>query len=261
MKDWDIEINYGIKTGLNEAFIIDNQTKDELVAEDPRSAEVLKPLVRGRDIGQYQVDWKGLYLIAMLPSLNLNIEDYPAIERHLFGLGRKRLEQSGRLLPDGTKSRKKTSNAWYETQDNCAYHANFGQPKLLWAGMAPTGRFAYSDREMYCNDKGYMMTGASLKYLCAVLNSSLVTWWVSNMAATTGMGLTEWRIVTVKRIPIPKVSYNEERAFTTLIDVILTSSHANLPSVEKEAAQQEINRMVYSLYGLNAKEISIVELG
>ena len=62
-------INYGIKTGYNDAFIIDNQTKDALIAEDPRSAEIIKPVLRGRDIQRYQAQWKGLWLIATFPAL------------------------------------------------------------------------------------------------------------------------------------------------------------------------------------------------
>ena len=253
------EINYGIKTGLNEAFVIDNQTKEELVAEDPRSAEVLKPLVRGRDIRHYLVDWKGFYLIALLPALRYNIDTYPGIKRHLKTFGRARLEQSGTRFSDGTRSRKETNNAWFETQDNCAYYGNFKLPKLFWSGMARIGRFAFSEDELYCNDKGYMMTGVSLKYLCAVLNSSLITWWISNTAATTGMGLTEWRIVTVKRIPIPEISNIEQRPFIALVDRILTHSSDGLSSVETTAPQEELDRLVYGVYGLSKQEIAVVE--
>ena len=178
----------GITTGLNDAFIIDNETKDALIAEDPKSADVIKPVLRGRDIQRYQAQWRGLWLIATFPALDLNIDNYPAVKRHLLSFGKRRLEQSGKRLPNGERSRKKTSNAWFEMQDTCAYHEDFAKEKLFWADMAAEGRFAFSVDEAYCNDKGYIMTGASLKYLCAVLNSSLITWWVRNMAATTGMG-------------------------------------------------------------------------
>ena len=110
LKDWDIAIYRGITTGLNEAFIIDNQTKDALIAEDPKSAEVIKPVLRGRDIQRYQAQWKGLWLIATFPALGLNIDDYPAVKRHLLSFGKQRLEQLGKRLPDGARSRKKTAN-------------------------------------------------------------------------------------------------------------------------------------------------------
>ena len=104
-------INYGIKTGYNDAFIIDNPTKEALIADDPKSAEVIKPVLRGRDIQRYQAQWQGLWLIATFPALGLNIDDYPAVKRYLLSFGKQRLEQAGKRLPNGERSRKKTSNA------------------------------------------------------------------------------------------------------------------------------------------------------
>ncbi len=164
-------INYGIKTGLNEAFIVDNQTKDALVNADPKSAEILKPVVRGRDIRRYKAVWRGLWLIATFPAAGVNIDDYPAVKKHLLTFGKARLEQSGTRLPDGTRSRKKTNNAWYEMQDTCAYHADFAHEKLFWMDLTDSGRFAYEDSERFCLNTVFMMTGQELKYHCAVLNS------------------------------------------------------------------------------------------
>ena len=107
-----MQFNYGIKTGLNEAFILDNQTKEALISEDPRSSEIIKPILRGRDIQRYKAHWKSLWLIdshngfGNLP-LAISIDDYPAVKRHLLTFGKARLEQSGKRLPDGTRSRKK----------------------------------------------------------------------------------------------------------------------------------------------------------
>ena len=125
LKEWDIAINYGIKTGYNTAFIIDNPTKERLIAEDPKSEEIIKPILRGRDIKRYYINWADLWLIATFPSLHLDIENYPAIKRHLLTYGKARLEQAGKKLPDGSKSRKRTPHAWFELQDTCAYHAEF----------------------------------------------------------------------------------------------------------------------------------------
>ena len=245
----------GITTGLNDAFIIDNQTKDALIAEDPKSAEIIKPIVRGRDIRRFQVDWKGLWLIATFPALGLSIDHYPAVRKYLLSFGKARLEQSGKRLTDGTKARKKTGNAWYEMQDTCAYHAEFAKEKLFWADMAVEGRFAFSDEEAYCNNKGYIMTGESLKYLCAILNSSLITWWVRNTAATTGMGLTEWTIVTVGRLPIPKVSSDGQIPFVRLVDRVLQAADTGEGDTMKIEA--DIDSLVNELYGLTGDEIRV----
>ena len=117
------DINYGIKTGYNAAFIIDEETRAALIAQDPKSAEIIKPVLRGRDIQRYRAQWAGLWMIATFPSLHLGINDYPAVKRHLLSYDKKRLEQAGKTLSDGRKSRKKTPHHWFELQDTCAYHA------------------------------------------------------------------------------------------------------------------------------------------
>ena len=103
------------------------------------------------------------------------------------------------------------------------------------------------------------MTGKSLKYLCAVLNSSLITWWVRNMAATTGMGLTEWTIVTVERLPIPQVSHDKQLPFVQLVDRILQAdSSSNEVPIGLES---QIDCLVYELFGLDTDEVGVVERG
>ena len=252
LNEWDIAIYRGITTGLNDAFIIDNQTKDALIAEDPRSAEIIKPVLRGRDIRRYQAQWKGLWLIATFPALNLNIDNYPAVKRHLLSSGKRRLEQSGKRLPNGTRSRKKTSNAWFEMQDTCAYHVEFTKQKLFWIDLTEQGRFAYDDSEMFCVNSAYMMTGDSIKYLCAVLNSTLATWFMRSSALNSGMGTTRWVRFTVDRIPIPKIHAMRQRPFIECVDEILHARNARTDTLELET---DLDRLVYALYGLTEDEI------
>ena len=101
------------------------------------------------------------------------------------------------------------------------------------------------------------MTGAPLKYLCAVLNSSLATWWVQSMAATTGMGLTEWTIVTVERIPVPQISTAEQGPLACLVDQILAAKAAKL-TADTAVLEREIDDYVFKLYGLTAEEIRAI---
>ena len=161
LKEWDVIINYGIKTGYNNAFIIDDETKEELVAADPKSAEIIKPVLRGRDIQRYQAQWAGLWLV--YARKGIAIDRYPAVYSHL--------RQHQKAL-----SKKAGSNQWYELQASPSdkVDALFKKEKLFWMDMSSKGRFTYSDSEMYCNDKGFVIAGKSLKYLCAVLNSTLV---------------------------------------------------------------------------------------
>ena len=229
-----------------------------MIAEDPKSAEIIKPVLRGRDIRRYSARWAEQWLIATVPALRLNIDDYPAIKRYFLSFGKERLEQTGRTFPDGTKAGKRTNHAWYELQDTCAYHAVFNKEKLFWMDMSDRGRFAYSDLEMYCNDKGFMMTGKSLKYLCAVLNSTVVTWFVRNTALTTGAGLTQWKKFAVERLPIPEISIAKQRPFVRLLDGILEAKDAD-PEVDTTELEAEIDRLLYQLYGLTAGEVLTVE--
>ena len=249
LKEWDVNINRGILTGLNDAFIIDDATKKRLLAADPKSAKIIKPVLRGRDIQPYRAKWANLYLIDThnghggVPAVN--IDDYPAIKAHL-----------DRFYPK-LKKRQDKGRTPYNLR-NCAYHEEFAKEKLFWMDMSNRGRFAYSETEMYCNNKGFMMTGKSLKYLCAILNSALITWLMKNTARTTGMGLMQWEKFAVERLPIPKISPTEQRPFINLVDSILKAKSAN-PKGDTTEQEAKIDQLVYKLYGLTIEEVRIVE--
>ncbi|MBO5466204.1 MAG: Eco57I restriction-modification methylase domain-containing protein, partial [Prevotella sp.] len=130
LKDWDIQINYGIKTGFNDAFIISTEKRNEILSncktedERKRTAELIRPILRGRDIKRYGYDWANLYLIATFPSRHYDIDRYPAVKQYLLSFGIERLEQTGKThVVDGekVKARKKTNNKWFETQDSISY--------------------------------------------------------------------------------------------------------------------------------------------
>ena len=235
LKEWDVSIYRGVTTGLNDAFIIDDETKEELVAADPKSAEIIKPLLRGRDIQRWRAEWAGLWLV--YARKGIAIDRYPAVYSHL--------RQHQKAL-----SKKAGSNQWYELQASPSdkVDALFKKEKLFWMDMSSKGRFTYSDSEMYCNDKGFVIAGKSLKYLCAVLNSTLVTWLIKNTALTTGMGLTQWKKFAVEAIPIPKISSAKQRPFIRLVNRILKAK-ADDPNADTGKLEGEIDRLVYQLYG------------
>ncbi len=247
LKEWDIAIYRGITTGLNEAFIVDNQTKDALVNADPKSAEILKPVVRGRDIRRYQAQWANLWLIDAhnghgdTPAIN--VDDFPAVKAHLDVYFPRLAERHDR------------GRTPYNLR-NCAYHADFAHEKLFWMDMSPEGRFAYSGEELYCNDKGFIMTGGSLKYLCAVLNSNLITWLMNRTALTTGMGVLQWKKFAVERLPIPKIIEDQQTPLADLVDRVLSGSAGQQAS--SSALQAEIDDAVNALYGLNADEVRAI---
>ena len=249
LKEWDVSINYGIKTGYNDAFIIDDSTKQKLIAADPKSAKIIKPVLRGRDIQRYRAKWANLYLIdthngyGNVPAVN--IDDYPTIKTHLDGFypQLKKRQDKGRTL--------------YNLR-NCAYHEEFTKEKLFWMDLTEQGRFAYDPDGMFCVNSAFMISGQSIKYLCALFNSKLITWFMHNTALNSGMGTTRWVMFTVERLPIPQISPTEQRPSIRLVDSILTAKAAN-PKADTTEQEAEIDRLVYALYDLTAEEISTVE--
>ena len=239
LRDWNISIYRGVTTGLNAAFIIDDDTRQELIAADPKSAEIIKPVVRGRDIRRWHLRWANRYLVDTHNGYGdtpaVDIDDYPAVKAYLDG-------HYAALAKRQDKGRTP-----YNLR-NCTYHDEFAKEKLFWADMAKEGRFAWSDAEMFSNNKGYIMTGQHLKYLCGVLNSRLITWYVQNTAATTGMGLTEWTMVMVERIPIPRATAAQRRRVAGLVDGILGCGDGDAGEVA--GLEGELEVLVGGLYGL-----------
>ena len=249
LKEWDVSINYGIKTGFNDAFIIDDSTKLALIAKDPNSAKIIKPVLRGRDIQRYQAKWAGLWLIDTHNGYGdvpvVNIDDYPAIKTHL-----------DRFYPK-LKKRQDKGKTPYNLR-NCAYHEEFTKEKLFWMDLTEQGRFVYDTVGTFCVNSAFMLSGQSIKYLCALLNSKLITWFMHNTALNSGMGTTRWVRFTVERLPIPQISPTEQRPSIRLVDSILTAKAAN-PKTDTSGQEAKIDRLVYDLYGLTAAEIATVE--
>ena len=260
LKEWDISIYRGIITGFNKAFIIDNETKEALIAEDPKSAEIIKPVLRGRDIKRYQTNWAKLWLITTLPSLRLNIDNYPAIKRHLLSYGREKLEQAGKRLPDGSKSRKKTPHAWFELQDTCAYHAEFEKEKIVWSDISIEPSFSLLAKDFYVNNTTYMMNMAS-KYILGVLNSKITRFYFPLIATGLGSETSRYFKQFVEKIPIPRIT-NENESVASSIEN-LTKQTVMLKrqdfSTDTDCLEARIDQFVYKLYGLNEEEIRLLE--
>ena len=256
LKDWDIQINYGIKTGCNEAFIIDRTKRDELIALSPNSVKIIRPILRGKDIKKYGYNFADKYLIATFPSKKYDIEDYPAVRDYLFNFGKsdtdylfqygkdcwgkKRLEQSG-----NKGSRKKTHNKWFELQDSITYWDDFSKPKLIWTDIACKPSFVFSDKEIYFLNTAYMLSGNHLSYLLHILNSKLITFYFMHTA--TGLGDKGLRLfkIFVEKIPVPL--YRDSS-----LQKILDSYKQHISS---ETQQKKINELVNQVYNLDTKEI------
>ena len=227
LKDWDIKINRGILTGLNEAFIISKEKKDELIKADPKSAEIIRPILRGRDIKKNEINFSEKYLIALFPSKKYNIDNYPAIKDWLIngewvqiktkgnpatpiGTGKERLEQTGKThIVNGIKfrSRKKTSNKWFETQDSIGYWDDFSKPKILFSEMVQTPKFYLDKYNYFANDTVTFISGENLDYLIKFLNSKIVFGVFKFFYAGGGLGEKGIRVkkTFLQDLPIPQI--------------------------------------------------------
>ncbi|MGC9365160.1 MAG: TaqI-like C-terminal specificity domain-containing protein, partial [Fidelibacterota bacterium] len=253
----DVNIYYGIKTGLNEAFIIDTPVKERLCAEDPKSAEILKPILRGRDIKRYRYDWKGLWVIATFPPLHVDIDQYPAVKKHLLNFGKERLEQAGKTLADGTKSRKKTGNKWFETQDQIGYYPEFEKEKVVYREISKNMDATIVNKGLFLTNKLYLVTGSNLRLLLGIFNSFLFKHvFLVSANLTGGKGIDY--LGKIKIPPITPANQPIASQIETLVDSILAAKKDN-PQANTQEQERQIDQLVYQLYGLTEEEIRIVE--
>lgn len=252
LKDWNINIYRGILTGFNEAFIIDEETKNKLILEDKKSKEIIKPLLRGRDIKRYSYDFKNLYLICTFPALNIDISDYPEIEKYLKSFG-KRLEQSGEI-----GCRKKTIHKWFEMQDTIAYYKDFEKFKIVWKEMGSSPAFTLDNKNYYANDTCRILTGDNLHYLVAIFNSKCWDFIFKKFYAGGGLGDEGFRYKSEFMLDttIPEVDKKTEKEIVNLVEKVIEGKKKGIDTRELE---EEIDKIVYGLYNLNENEIKIIE--
>ena len=254
LKEWNVNIYRGILTGLNEAFIIDTATKERLCKEEPRSSEILRPILRGRDIVRYGYKWAGLWIIASGYDIDLPSK-YPAIFKHLKQFEAKAKERDDQGLN------------WWNLRA-CAYYAEFEKEKVVWKRIGSVLRFGYDKNSIYCQDSTCIMTGKDLKYICAFMNSKLGNGLLFDKAPKTGTGDVIVSVQALNPLLIPPIT-SENRSIAQqielLVDKILATNESPGFSASSEKQIQimqlevQIDQLVYQLYDLTLEEIAIVE--
>ncbi|MEA1984342.1 MAG: TaqI-like C-terminal specificity domain-containing protein [Euryarchaeota archaeon] len=258
--DWDISIYRGVLTGFNEAFVISGKKKDELIAQNPKSAEIIKPILRGRDIKRYKTEFADKWLIATFPALDLTIDDYPAVKNYLKSFEQK-LEQTGESyidkFGDEIRCRKKTANKWFETQDAIAYHNEFQKEKIVYPDIAPTLTFILDINKMFLNNTCYFLNlGIYNKYAISLLNSNLINWYFKGISAQLSEKAVRHFNIYVEKIPIPKIDSEKQKPFVMLTDAIIAKKERGEDTTTEE---NQIDQLVYKLYDLTPEEIKIIE--
>ena len=265
IKEWQgLNIYRGILTGYNEAFIITTEKRNEILAnckdeaEKERTAKLMRKMLRGRDIKRYGYEWAGLWVIGTFPSLKIDIEQYPALKQYLSQF-LPRIEQSGEK-----GCRKKTSNKWFETQDNIAYYEEFEKEKIVWNPVSGEYLFSYIKEHIFFNNSLFMMTldVFSLKYILAFMNSNCYKWLITLKTNLIQTGSYAYGAKDkIERLPIPKInSKNEKLAneLISLVDEILKAKEQN-KNASTSPLEEKINNIVYKLYNLTEEEIKIIE--
>ena len=260
LKDWDINIYLGVLTGCNKAFVIDEAKCEELVAADPKSAEIIKPLLRGRDIKRYHVQWAGLYILATGYDLDIP-NDYPAIYNHLETIGEQIESGQIRVRGRGLFNRDNQGESWWNLRA-CAYYPAFEKKKVVYPSMTKFFPFVYDPNGFYTNDKSYIITGGNyLKYLTGYFNSRIASKWIRENCSELQGGTRELHKVFFENIPIPPVAEANQYLVTQIedkVDQILDAKDTD-QDVNVSELEDEIDQLVYELYDLTPNEVEIVE--
>jgi len=264
LKEWDITIYRGVLTGLNEAFIVDNETKKMLCNKDPNSAGVFRPILRGRDIKRFGYEWAGLWILFIPwhfplhddPSIQgaskkAEIEfekNYPDVYRHFL----KYKEQLMNRNKDETGIRYE----WYALQ-RCAatYYPEFEKEKVVWKRIGSVLRFGYDNSNMYCQDSTCIMTGSNLKYLCAFMNSKLGFKQLFDLAPKTGTGDVIVSVQALEPLLVPPITPENKHIISDIESLAEKILHdGNMIDLEAK-----IDQKIYQLFDLNEEEIRLIE--
>ena len=246
LKDWDINIYRGVLTGYNDAFIISTEKREEILAncqsEDERkkTAELIRPILRGRDIKRYGYEWADLWIInthngikGKLPRIDVN--EYPAIKEHLDQYW------------DKISKRTDKGDTPYNLR-NCAYMEDFNKPKIMWKRIGSIIRFSYDMNGHFGLDSTCFATGQHIAYLCCILNS-LMGHYMFKDSPKTGTGDL---LVSVQAIEPIMVPLNKE------IEKLLEELLIKVLEQDSKKAEAEINRLAFMLYDLSPNEIEYI---
>ena len=263
----------GVLTGLNEAFVIDGATKQRLINEDEKSAEIIKPFLAGKDIKRYQSPKSNRFLI--FTKRGINIDKYPAIKKHLELFKKQLTPKPKDFKGEVWEGRKQGSYKWYEIQDAVDYYEEFEKPKILWPGISyEVASFAFDEKNYYGNDNNQLIVSSD-KYLLGILNSNLLKFQLKNICDKVQGGFYRLKIIYVKQLSIKIIDENNKIEIKFKDEIInLVSQLLQLNEEKQQATLQSkteqiqnriaycegrINEIVYQLYGLTAEEIALVE--
>ncbi|HOR93425.1 MAG TPA: Eco57I restriction-modification methylase domain-containing protein, partial [Spirochaetota bacterium] len=274
LKEWDVNIYYGIKTGLNEAFIITTEKRNEILAnckdedERKRTEAIIKPILRGRDIKRYYYEWAGLWVIVAKFGFYKEAHKFQSIVNHLT-IYEKELKNRGQCKY--TRQNKERTNLdypgqhhWLELDNNPSdfYLNEFEKEKVVWGNISYDSQFCFVDKGLFINAPANIITSTktSIKFLIGNMNSKIFDWQFKQVGIFLGYAF-EWKKQYVEQVKIPQITSSNAstvQQIETLVDQILAAKKQN-PSADTTRWEREIDTLVYKLYDLTDEEIQVVE--
>jgi len=261
LRELKVKIYRGLLTGCKDAFMLNNETKESLCSQDSNAFDVIKPILRGRDIQRYSSNLADKWLIT-IPSgwtndnrgstdpLMYFSTTYPAIYSHLLRAGE--LKTRGK----GLYNRDDQGDYWWELRD-CTYYSEFEKDKIIWADIADGSCFQYDDQGYYLENTAYMLTGDDLGFILGVLNSRIYEFYYRLIASGLSGAANRGFKIFIEQFPIPKDMDGKTKE--TIADNALLLAGNKLPPQQKEQLDAQINTLLYDHYGFSASEIELFE--
>ncbi len=263
LKSLDYKIISGVKTGLNEAYLIGKELRDELILRDPKNIDIIRPIIRGRDISKYNYSFNEIYCVfthngnaSMKISAIDSKNDYPTIFEYLLSFEEKII------------NRPSQGRHWTNVPTN--YLKEFNSEKLIWGELSDKPKFAYDNSSSLTEATVFNLTGNHIKFILTILNSRLCQWYFETFTTTSGMGTNRWKKYKMEKIPIAHPKEEVKNIFENVAEYLIYLNDPTQDSVLEKTSNENIsqvfedlaNMMVYELYfeeEMKAKEIDVLQ--
>lgn len=251
-----VKVYRGVTTGYNPAFIITDEQCDNLIKEDPKSSEVIKNMLQGRNIRKWYYNESDENLI--FTRKGTDIELYPAVKAHLFNFFNK---LKPKTETDSSEGRKPGNYKWFEILDNTAYYREFEKSeKIIWGLTADKWAYTLDTEQHYLPSNAYILTSEAIpiRFILGLLNSKLLHYYFGFIGVMTAGGAYTLKAATIEAFPIAIGTREQQKEIAAKVESILNAK-AKDKQADVTPIESEIDRLVYNLYGLSDNEIKIVE--
>jgi hypothetical protein len=250
LENYNTKIRLGIATGANNVFVIDKNLRERLIKEDERNKNIIKPIIRGRDIDKFYYNFQDLFILLTRNEINV-IKEYPTVYNYLDS------------FDDKFKNRGAKGKHWSNLRA-CSFFDDFKLEKIVWIELTDKPRFTLITEEIYLLNSAYFILSPkefNSKFLLPILNSKVIHFYLKLIANTSGMGTTRWINVYVKEFPIPFLDFGQQQPFIEKADLMLdlnkqlqTEKNNFLNTLKEEKGIEKISKKVAAFYDLKYDE-------